>query len=175
MTIDGVTYTSGVDAALTLNPDGSWSLDLSGVQTLADDIYDVVLVSTDTAGNTSSDTTSDEIIIDTNIPGITVTSQITSDNQPTITGTVTDTLAEVTALSVVANGTTYTLADPELSYVAFPSGVWELDLSAITPLADGSYEIVASVTDGAGNTSNDTSTNELVIDTAVPLVTINEL
>ena len=175
VTVNGMTYTSGIDSALTLNPDGTWQLDLSGEQTLGDGIYDISLTSTDAAGNTASDVTSNELTIDSDTPAITVTAQITDQSRPVITGTVSDTLAEVTDLTIEVNGTIYTLADSILTYDLFPSGVWQLDLSTSSPMADGSYEVIASVTDAAGNTGADTTNNELIIDTEVPQVTVNGL
>ncbi|MDX1430905.1 MAG: cadherin-like domain-containing protein, partial [Gammaproteobacteria bacterium] len=72
VTVDGMTYTLGTDPALTaLGND--WTLDLAvSAQILADGTYDVVVMSTDAAGNTSSDATAGEVIIDTTAPAVVV-------------------------------------------------------------------------------------------------------
>ncbi|MFB3050078.1 MAG: Ig-like domain-containing protein, partial [Acidimicrobiia bacterium] len=48
---------------------------------------------------------------------------------------------------------------------------WTLDLSAITPLTEATYEVTAIATDAAGNTGTDVTSLELVIDTTDPVVT----
>ena len=172
VTVDGVVYVLGSDPELSLQPDGSWSLDLSSLAPpLAGGVYDVTVVSTDDAGNTSSDVTSDEIIIDITDPDVpTITALQTNDPTPVLSGTA-DPDAE---LAITINGITYAtdnsstsgMPSPELSLLA--DGTWTLDLSAITPLADGSYEVVALSTDTAGNTASDVTTDELTIDTVPP-------
>lgn len=82
---------------------------------------------------------------------------MTTDTSPTISGT-TDVQAPST-VTVEFAGQTLT---------ATPSGgTWSVT-SAIR--ANGSYPVVASVVDGAGNTSS--STQQLTIDTVLPVVTI---
>ncbi|MGI9446880.1 MAG: beta strand repeat-containing protein [Pirellulales bacterium] len=50
---------------------------------------------------------------------------------------------------------------------------WSLDLSAVSPavtLADETYEVSATVTDAAGNSVSDSTTEELVVDTTAPTI-----
>ncbi|MEQ8289087.1 MAG: DUF4347 domain-containing protein, partial [Gammaproteobacteria bacterium] len=69
VSVDGQTYTLGVDAALT-NTGDNWSLDLATAgQTLADGVYDVTAVSTDVHGNSSSDATFTDVTIDSSVSG----------------------------------------------------------------------------------------------------------
>ena len=95
-----------------------------------------------------------------------VNAQITTVTTPVITGTYPSGDA-AGGFSVTVNGITYTLADTELS--ASGDG-WTLDLSSITPLADGIYDVDAEVTDDAGNSSGDSSSGELEIASPPALV-----
>ena len=85
----------------------------------------------------------------------TVDTQVTSDQQPTITGTYDST--DATGLTVTVNGIAYTLSDPELTAVG---DNWTLDLSGVQTLPFGTYNVSASSTDGT-NVVNDQTTNEL--------------
>ena len=83
---------------------------------------------------------------------------ITTDTTPTISGT-TDVEAPA-VVTVTINGQTLT---------ATPSdGAWSVT-SAI--LANGTYPVVASVTDGAGNPGS--ATQQLTVDTVLPVVTLD--
>ena len=83
---------------------------------------------------------------------------ITTDTTPTISGT-TDVEAPA-VVTVTVNGQTLT---------ATPSGgAWSVT-SAI--LANGTYPVVASVIDGAGNPGS--ATQQLTVDTVLPVVTLD--
>jgi hypothetical protein len=83
---------------------------------------------------------------------------ITTDTTPTISGT-TDVEAPA-VVTVTINGQTLT---------ATPSGgAWSVT-SAI--LANGTYPVVSSVSDGAGNPGN--ATQQLTVDTVLPVVTLD--
>src|SRR5262249_47899802 len=63
-------------------------------------------------------------------------------------------------------------------YVAVNNGdgTWTLPANMIYPgLTDGTYDVALAARDRAGNTGHDTSSNELVIDTVAPVVTVNSL
>ena len=94
-------------------------------------------------------------------PTVTITggtAAITNNSTPTISGTT-----DLEAPGIV----TLTVAGQTLT--ATPSnGAWSVP-SAI--LADGTYPVVASVIDGAGNTGS--ATQQLTIDTVAPVVTID--
>jgi predicted nucleic-acid-binding Zn-ribbon protein len=130
--------------------------------------YNVVATVTDAAGNATGDSTTNEIQIFTTIPTApTVNSLLTNSLTPTLTGTAT--LAAGQKLSVVVGGATY-------NNVAVLGGAWSLNLAAATPssgtlvLAAGTSNVTATIADTAGNSASDTTTGELVIDTAVPTV-----
>ena len=63
VTLDGTTYTEG-DGNLTDNGDGTWTLTVPAGNELAEGTYDVAATTTDLAGNTANDLTTDEISIE---------------------------------------------------------------------------------------------------------------
>ena len=84
----------------------------------------------------------------------------TNNATPTLSGAVT--LAAGESLSVTVNGVTYATA----SGVSVDAGLWSLSIPSALP--DGSYQIVATVTNSVNvSASGDT---ELVIDTTAPVV-----
>ncbi len=89
----------------------------------------------------------------------TVTALTTFDTTPIVSGTYTSAVA--TELTVNVNSVTYTLSTS--SELTNSGDNWTLDLSSISPLAIGTYEVVATSTDGSSSLSDLTS-NELVIE-----------
>ncbi|WP_217563595.1 Ig-like domain-containing protein, partial [Vibrio cholerae] len=89
----------------------------------------------------------------------------TNDTTPTITGT-TDALAGSTVTLVVtdANGNQQTL-----NATVQPDGSYSVDVT--TPLAEGDYQVTASVTDLAGNTG--TATDNGSVDVTAPVITVD--
>src|SRR5699024_3257181 len=80
--VNAVTYTEG-DGNLTDNGDGTWTLQRPDGSEIAEGVYDVVATATDLAGNTSTDTTVDELTVDTTAPTIpTVDEVITTEATP---------------------------------------------------------------------------------------------
>ena len=54
-------------------------------------------------------------------------------------------------------------------------GNWLLDLrNRSTALPDGSYDVIATATDGSGNIGVDNSTLELFVDSVPPVVTVDD-
>jgi gliding motility-associated-like protein len=163
VTVNGVTYVLGVDSELTTDGSGNWTLDLSGLATpLSDGIYDVVVNTADGSGNSASDTSTNELTVDSSsLATPTVNTLTSTDGLPVITGTWDE--ANATELEVTVNGVTYVLGvDSELTTDG--SGNWTLDLSGLgTPLSDGTYDVVVNTSDGAGNSTSDTTTNELTV------------
>jgi T5SS/PEP-CTERM-associated repeat protein len=158
-----VTLTEGVATLGTVSADatGHWSF----TPVLADGVHTVVASETDLAGNTGSavltftlDTTAPAVTESlANDTGISATDGLTSD--PTLVGTgdanavVTLTQSGVTIGSVVADAT----------------GHW----SARPGLADGTYTIIASETDAAGNASSAALT--FTLDATAPAVSISNI
>ncbi|MDP3410118.1 Ig-like domain-containing protein, partial [Bosea sp. (in: a-proteobacteria)] len=157
--VNGVTYTVG-DGNLTHNTgDNTWSLTIPSA--LAEGTYAVTATVTDTAGNATSDSTTNELVIDTTAPAApTVNTLTTNDTTPTLTGTVT--LGSGETLVVTVDGTTYTTANG----LSVTGGTWSLTIpSAMT---EGTYAVTATVTDTASNATSDSTTNELIVDTTAP-------
>ncbi|NDW21292.1 BapA/Bap/LapF family large adhesin [Alteromonas hispanica] len=188
VTIDGNDYTA------TNNGDGTWTLADNIVALLAEGNYTATVTATDAVGNVATDTGT--VVIDTSIDennnGQTVTFDsisndsgvagdfITSDSTLIFNGTVD--LGDNTTLTVTVDGTSYTFGtDPELTIDG--SGNWSLDLTGTT-LPAGTYAVVATVTDEAGNSASTASQNVVVqaldaindgntIDMGEPVVTVN--
>jgi len=133
------------------------SVDTSPIITVTDDS-----AITDTSNNElpSSDTTAPTTP--------TVTNQTTEDTTPVITGTY-DSADYSGGFTVAANSVTYTLGtDSELTN---SGNNWFLAIPADSEFSLGTYSIVATATDGAGNSTSDTSNNELHIhDSTSPTV-----
>ena len=165
VTVDSVVYPdSGPDLSIA---GSNWTLTIPGTNAIAPDgIYDVTATVTDAAGNFSDDSTASELSIDTAVPATpTVNSQITNTATPVITGTAAAAAGET--LTVVVNTVTYTAGDGNL---ALSGSNWTLSIpggNAITP--DGVYEVAATLTDTALNSSTDSSSDELEIDTVDPV------
>jgi len=188
VTINGINYTA------TNNENGTWTLADDAVAALAEGTYTATVTATDPDGNVGTNTGT--VIVDTTIDGNndgqTVTFDsisndsgtsgdfITSDTTLTLNGTVD--LADDTTLTVTFNGTDYTFGTAsELTIDG--SGNWSLDLTG-TPLPVGTYAVVATVTDEAGNTASTASQNVVIqaldaindgntIDMGEPVVTVN--
>lgn len=93
-------------------------------------------------------------------PGVTVNSQITKAAKPAVTGT----FSNAVQVRVSLDGTTWYNAT--LSGTAW-SITWPITLAA------GAYDVRAEAQDASGNTTADSTTNELIIDTTVPVITLN--
>ncbi|WP_345252470.1 Ig-like domain-containing protein, partial [Kangiella taiwanensis] len=164
VTVNGVTYTEG-DGNLVDNGDGTWTLTIPAGNEIPDGTYDVVATVTD-GTNTASDATTDELVVDSAITTPTVDPQTTNDDTPVITGTA----DSADDLTVTVNGVTYTEGDGNL--VDNGDGTWTLTIPAGNEIPDGTYDVVATVTDGT-NTASDATTDELVVDTQITPPTVN--
>lgn len=161
VTVGGVTYTTDAGEVVVDLATGRWSLPLP--VSLPDGTYDVVVVQTDPDGDTSTDQSTDELVIDATPPAVpTVDDLFTSDPNPTLTGTFDG--DDVAGLTVTVDGTTYTLGDDPALTV--DGDTWSLDLVDADPLADDTYTVQVVVTDAAGNASIGEGT--LVVDTTIP-------
>lgn len=137
---------------------------------LPDGTYDVAITTVDGAGNFATNTVTGSLVVDTHAPAVTVTSLTTADTTPTLEGTVEDALpgSGIETVSVAVGGQVYE--------AVVTDGAWRVDVT--TPLAAGTYDVVATATDKAGNAGSDATTNELVVGqspeaTITPLVTRN--
>jgi hypothetical protein len=158
---DGV-VDSGESLGTTTVAGGSFTKDVS----LAAGTHQVKAIQTDVAGHVSAASAALNITIDTTPPAVTVNSLMTNEATPAITGTVSD-----GALAVVVNSKTYTAGDGNLTVNGTD---WTLQIPAGDALGEGTYPVTASSTDLAGNTGTDGTTNELIVDTTPPSLTITD-
>ncbi len=159
-----VTDADGNEQTLTatVQPDGSYSVEVT--TPLAEGSYTVTATVTDPAGNTG--TATDDGSVDVTAPEVTVHApDNTNDTTPTIIGT-TDAPAGSTVTLVVtdADGNEQTL-----TATVQPDGSYSVDVT--TPLAEGDYQVTASVTDLAGNTG--TATDNGSVDVTAPVITVD--
>ena len=156
--VGGNTYSA------TNNQDGTWTLVDGAISTpLNELVYDVIVTATNTVGNSATDDTVDELTIDITAPNVTINQLTTSDQTPSLTGTVNDATALV-EVTVAGN-----------TYVAVNNGdsTWTLPNNAINPpLADGDYNVLVTATDPAGNQGSDSGTGVLTIDLTPPIITV---
>ena len=165
--IDGVIY-SEANGNLDIDPDGNFSLTIQ--DPLDEGTHQVVATVTDDAGNTTTDATVDEIIIDTTAPDAPTVDAITASSAaPEVTGTAN--LGEGEVLTVEIDGVIYSEANGNLDID--PDGNFSLTIQ--DPLDEGTHQVVATVTDDAGNTTTDATVDEIFIDTIAPAVTIDQL
>ncbi|UUR70544.1 Ig-like domain-containing protein [Enterobacter asburiae] len=167
VTIGGQTYTTVLDAA------GNWSVGVpaSVISALQDGTVTVTASVTDAAGNTG--TGSHNVTVDTGLPSVAFNA-ISGDNvlnavekgqDLSVSGTSAN-LAEGTVVTVTLNGKNYaatTAAD----------GTWSLTVPAadLAGLGEANYTLNVAATNGVGNTVNNSA--NLLVDTALPTVTIN--
>jgi hypothetical protein len=167
VTIGGQTYTTVLDAA------GNWSVGVpaSVISGLSDGTVTVTASVTDAAGNTGTGT--HNVTVDTGLPSVAFNA-ISGDNvlnavekgqDLSVSGTSAN-LAEGTVVTVTLNGKNYaatTAAD----------GTWSLTVPAadLAGLGEANYTLSATATNGVGNSVSNTA--NLLVDTALPTVTIN--
>jgi len=144
-----------------------WTANLTAPLTAG--TYNIAVTATDLAGNASTTTATNALLIETTGPTVTVdTIEDTTSTTPTLMGTVNGPLG-IDSLSV-------TVAGQVLS--ATVSGN---DWTAVIPtaLANGTYDITASATDEAGNIGTITNTAGLTVNVSAsntnPVVTVNPL
>ena len=144
---------------LTATVNGSrWSVTVPSA--LVDGKYNVRATATDRAGNTATDTTAGELIVDTVAPVVTINSRTVQNNRPTLSGTVTDAAPSSGLKSVRVT----------VGNQSFLARVQGTTWTAVVPraLANGTYDVRVVATDMAGNVGRDATTNELVVN--VPAV-----
>ncbi|HDS4671476.1 TPA: Ig-like domain-containing protein [Enterobacter roggenkampii] len=167
VTIGGQTYTTVLDAA------GNWSVGVpaSVISGLSDGTVTVTASVTDAAGNTG--TGSHNVTVDTGLPSVSFNA-ISDDNvlnavekgqDLRVSGTSAN-LVEGTVVTVTLNGKNYTATTAA-------DGTWSLTVPAadLAGLGQANYTLNATATNGVGNSVSNTA--NLLVDTALPTVTIN--
>jgi hypothetical protein len=122
----------------------------------------------DAAGNAgtqvTSTTNSSSITFDKTSPTVTVDTKTTTDTTPSLSGTLDDSTASV---SVTVDSTPYAATNNG-------DGTWSISDNALAALAMGTYDVTATATDSAGNTSSDSTSAELTVEAESALVTTAE-
>ncbi|PRV96524.1 BapA/Bap/LapF family large adhesin [Acinetobacter sp. AR_0276] len=145
-----VTFPDGTTATVVAGPDGKWTVPNPG------DLKDgdkVTVVATDPAGNPSAPSTG---TVDAVAPAVTVTTTLTNDSTPALSGTVNDPTAKVV---VTVDGVNYPATNNG-------DGTWTLADNTLPVLTDGPHTVTVTATDPAGNVG---TTNAVVtVDTTAP-------
>ncbi|WP_284084831.1 Ig-like domain-containing protein, partial [Acinetobacter nosocomialis] len=152
-----VTFPDGTTATVVAGPDGKWTVPNPG------DLKDgdkVTVVATDPAGNPSAASTG---TVDAVAPAVTVTTTLTNDSTPALSGTVNDPTAKVV---VTVDGVAYPATNNG-------DGTWTLADNTLPVLADGPHTVTVTATDPAGNVG---TTNAVVtVDTTAPTVGLSDV
>ena len=157
VTVDGITYSVGTN--LTVNS-GTWSLQIPGANALQGGTYSVTATVTDVAGNISTDSTTNELIVNTVNPSPIVT---------TSSGTTPFTEANNTTSTPVIVDSGITVTDPD-----------SLTLTSATVTISGGYQagqdILGFVNDGStmGNISGSYSSGVLLLTSSSSTATVAE-
>ena len=155
-------YTLGESSSLVSDKQGNWTLNTASP--LKEGVYAVKAKAVDAAGNFAETQRDDAIIIDmTPPPQPSVTTMLTRQRRPVLTGNYK--ADDAASLSVTVDGKAYTMADGS---VKVKGDNWALQPAA--PISDGVYDVIATVTDAAGNMATDASTGELTIDATSPAI-----
>ncbi|KOQ82372.1 Ig-like domain-containing protein, partial [Pluralibacter gergoviae] len=173
---DRVTVTlNGHDYLTVLDASGNWSIGVpaADVKALGEQTHDIIVTVTDRAGNSSEgkhdisvNLAQPELTINT-IAGDDIINSTEKGQDLILSGTATG-VKPGTEVSVTLNGKTYhaTVED---------NGSWHTTVPAadVGALGEARYEVVASVTDAAGNSGNTTHT--AIVDSRAPAVVIDRI
>ena len=158
----------------TPNAVGSTSYSFTPSIFMPDGTNVLTVQATDAALNVSALSNEYVVTIDTAAPTAPTVNPLSSPGTyPVISGTAL--LSQGDVFAVTVSGTTYTYAenDPSLPAWTWSNDTWSLDfgkLSTPRSLTTGTYNVVATITDIAGNIATDTTTNELVVDNTPPTI-----
>ncbi|WP_303846399.1 retention module-containing protein, partial [Aeromonas sobria] len=142
---------------------GFVTIDRTGSATIAEATFDTTYNAT---GEPPLGAAGEDEVFDLTPPTISVVApDNTNDTTPTLIGTTDAPVGSVVTLLVTdANGNQQTL-----TAVVTPGGTFTVDV--ITPLAEGSYTVTATVTDPAGNTGS--ATDDGSVDVTAPVITVD--
>ncbi len=168
--LTGAENGANVGYEVSTNGGASWSATTASQANLADGNYSFRATLTDAAGNSTSSNILSMTVDTTNPSTPVVTAQTTTSTSPIVGGTAALGVGEI--LSVTINGAIY-------ENVAVSNGAWSVDTATATPksgtilgaFVSGSYDVVATITDRAGNVSSDTSAREV---TVTPTFSVSE-
>ncbi|MFD2632071.1 Ig-like domain-containing protein, partial [Idiomarina piscisalsi] len=154
MTINGQEYTT------TVGNNGEWSVDVAGSDLAADTEFDVVVNSSDAAGNTVQSTATSTHTVDTSAPGDGTDGDnsiafgdelINSDEQSdiTFTGQVEENATVDSIVITDAQGGSITVDAADITVDS--NGNVTVSGQDLSTLTDGELTVTMTVTDAAGN------------------------
>jgi hypothetical protein len=143
---------SWVDSGLT-NTGTTGTLYFSGVTGNGTYYFDVT-----TSGSAAGNGKAQTVYSVAPAVSVTVNALATKSTKPVLTGTC----ANATSVSVVVNGATYA--------ASISNGTWSATVS--TALPNGRFNVVATAVNGSTSVT-DTTSNELIVDTTAPVITLN--
>ncbi|MDY4314628.1 Ig-like domain-containing protein [Pectobacterium actinidiae] len=160
-TFGGMVYTGVVNAA------GQWSITLSAshLQALTDGVQPLRIDVSDEAGNSA--TLTRDVTIDRIPPALTMNNLGTDTILNAVEVLTSQTVSGTASLSEEGRSVIVTLNGKNYLTTVDNTGNWRLDIptSDLTLLADGGYNLTASLTDAAGNTTR--INQPITIDTSV--------
>jgi outer membrane protein OmpA-like peptidoglycan-associated protein len=156
----GKTHVLGSDPALT-SSQGNWTLALP--DPLPEGVHDLSVEATDPAGNSAKLNMPAAITIFTAVPRPNVAKYSGNDSTPLISGTWSE--VQSRKLSIAIGGKTYELGK-DSNLASDGLGNWRLDITS--PLKDGIYDAVVTVTDAHGKAAKDETVAEIEIDATGP-------
>ncbi len=172
--VNGVVYRTTDSSASLVVTGNTWTLQIPNDDALVENTYEVTATVRDLAGNFTVDSTSDELTIDLTPPD-----QPTVDPQPVLSPTATPIISgtvgvletEDVMTVTVSDGTATRIYEEGVDTELFVDGAggWTLTIPGEDALPDGEYDVTVSVTDEAGNTAIDPTSQELLVDSTAPL------
>jgi outer membrane protein OmpA-like peptidoglycan-associated protein len=167
ISLAGKSYALGKDKELISDGKGQYTF-MPSVE-LAPGKYDLDFTTVDSANNITSNIVREAIVIAQSAPAVvvaeliapTVEAAVSDSDMPVVKGTWAAGVAK--SLVVSLNGNDYKLGK-DYALLSDASGHWTLKYDK--PLANGTYDVVATVGDGADKTMADTSKDELKVDVA---------
>ncbi|SFJ41269.1 Ig-like domain-containing protein [Planctomicrobium piriforme] len=159
----------GVLGSVTADEDGNWSLDFTGAP-LAEGNYEFTVTAKDLAGNVSETSDAKVIVIDAASPAAPVIVGVSPETGASPSDGITNS-PELVINGTAEPGSRVTISEQTLgelgSVTADEEGNWSLDLTG-SPLAEGSYEFIAVAEDFAGNSSNSSNSQAVIVDVTPP-------
>nr|WP_321206113.1 Ig-like domain-containing protein [Limnobaculum sp. M2-1] len=161
----------GVEYTTTVQMGGSWSLSIpsSDIQALADGPYDLSVTLSDAVGNSITVDHTITLVADAaNLPTLTVAPvsgdgylNATEAGSPLILNGTSTHVEENQIVTLTLNGITYTTT-------VASDGRWSVTVPVIdlNNIVDGTYQVLATVSDTAGNPASDSKPLVLITDSA---------
>jgi outer membrane protein OmpA-like peptidoglycan-associated protein len=170
--VGGVTHTLGTDSDLSSEAGGKWTL--TPKAEIPNGTYDVVATVMGADGASLADATKDELTVNVPPPpppppaavkltAPTVETSTSDSDHPTVKGTWPAGVAKT--LTVDLDGVKHKLGT-DFDLLTDSNGKWTLTPKA--PVVNGTYDVVATVTDGDKQSVSDTTKGELTVAVAPP-------